>query len=1835
MLSSVLNRWLVTPYSFFAASFLRRIVILKTMRFALALAFLSAQIAQPLLAVDYYWEPVPSSGNGDDVLDGGGGTWNTTTANFTTSPTDSSATTHNVWSSVLNGAGTDTLIFGGAAGGTVTLNTFASGAQISNSTTTAVNNLTFNTDGYTLSGSGTLRFVNNGAIGGSITVGSGLTATISNGIQGSNSGALVTGAGSGQVDNNVEINGGGTLRLSGNNGSIGFTIDGNTTVEVFGGTFSGFNDNTINAGSTLRVVGNNRLSQPSTFSGGGLLDLNGTAQTISTIGGALSVNNSTSTASNVFNLSVNRTSLVHTGNISNGAGKLSLATIGILQQGNNFNNSSSFAQQTFAGANTYTGSTTHSRGTIELNFANAASPSENILYNAGFVGNDPNADDGVLFFRRSNQSIDGANEASDGSLATLRLVGSATQANSQTFNGTILEANSAASIILLPNTTTPQALTLDLGALDRDSGSVINFGTTNITTVLDANSIVRTSTGTASSLLTDINGVAYATIGGTDWAAKNAANDTIVAATYTNSTTTGFTTGANITTIAAGGAANDIKLSANTSIASLRYSSTARTGIELSGTTLTTGGILVSPINNSSGSFLSGGSVTTPGADLTVVHYRGSNSRWFGLDAVVANGANGAIGLTKSGNGTTQLLANNTFSGALNVHEGGLIITGTNDNVSAVFVNGSQSNAMGSQLPGQNTNGSYIQLGNSNASGSLGSAEINLGVQALLAVKRSDDFTLTNNVSGLGGLTQGGTGTTTLLADASFRYRYAGDTTVTAGTLKLDYAASNNSIISNNSRIVLGGGTLEYAGVAGTTHAEVFREALLISGGSTLTKTGGEVAGRFRLNTFNGNNAGATLNIMGDSIADSDSNVTNGILTGQARITVTNGSNVDWATKVNGGDTVITGTTAYTAAATSGTNTLQSRVQNASLALTANTTTNTLKIENTSGNLQTVNNDTFQHTLTAGGLLVTGIDAVEINGGTLRSNTTTNSDLIIHQYNSGGLTINSTIVNGAGASTLTKSGSGDLTLTGTNTYTGQTYLNGGVTTIAANANLGAEASGQTLNLNNATLRVTSNVGLFNGAVGTNNRAINLNGAGGTFDVGAGATLTTAGTIAGPGELTKIGTGTLQVRTATYTGPTNVNAGVLQYGSAGNPLYSAIKIGSAGTVDLNNFGNTIGSLEGTGVITNAGATIVTLTTGALHSDTTFSGQISGALNLTKDGAGVQTLTDNGHTYTGSTTIGGGVLALTGAGALPIGSAVNVSSAAATFDISGVTATSSSIRSLAGVNASSVVLGDKELILAGSGNTNFAGVISGIGSVTINRTTSGVQTFSGANTYDGVTNINTGVLSVTNNSGLGSTAGNTIINFNAGTTTGGRLELSNNVTIGENILIQGTGDASPFGRAISASAGNNTINGVVTLNSTQNYRFGAAGAGTVLNLGLVQRSTASGGTITADVSAGATMMINQAIDNNGGQLTVHGGGGTLVLTAANNDVGNVVVQNFSTLQTTVSDSLAANRNLQIGNGVGNTSTGNGNDVGTYVCDGATQTVNALIGVANGGTMPNNATPSSSRRITSTTAIAKTLTIGNGNGSSTFDGVIEDGVGAGPLSIVKVGTGTQRLLGPSTYTGTTTIVAGNLAVNNTVGSGTGTGAVTVQSGGILSGSGFLGGDVTFQNGGSHNPGNSPGVQTFASNVNYDGGSVFNWELTGNTEAGRGVSFDGVDLTTGVLNINSGAISNLSFNSAGSNVLFADSFWDDNRQWLVFDNVAAPSPTVFGTLNVGLDSGGNALLATRGAFAWTLNSNDVFLSYTAVAVPEPATCGLLALLSAGVIARRRRKQRVLRTPA
>lgn len=221
---------------------------------------------------------------------------------------------------------------------------------------------------------------------------------------------------------------------------------------------------------------------------------------------------------------------------------------------------------------------------------------------------------------------------------------------------------------------------------------------------------------------------------------------------------------------------------------------------------------------------------------------------------------------------------------------------------------------------------------------------------------------------------------------------------------------------------------------------------------------------------------------------------------------------------------------------------------------------------------------------------ITYTGTTTITGGTLAIQDVTNWASAI--VNNSSLTINQTTgsrthaqaISGTGS--VLKTGTGTVVLSASNSYAGQTSIQQGVLSISASNNLGDEGPTNSIRLeNNATLQSTgANVDL--GA----NRSVTFGGTGGTVEVAGTGRLTAPGALMGDARhmLTKTGDGALILSNtgngASFTGATQVNAGILQAGAGG--------FGSTGTGSISVASGA--TLAGSGLI--HGATVIS--TGAV-------------------------------------------------------------------------------------------------------------------------------------------------------------------------------------------------------------------------------------------------------------------------------------------------------------------------------------------------------------------------------------------------------------------------------------------------------------------------------------------------------------------------------------------------------------------------------------------------------------------------------------------------------------
>ncbi len=1036
----------------------------------------------------------------------------------------------------------------------------------------------------------------------------------------------------------------------------------------------------------------------------------------------------------------------------------------------------------------------------------------------------------------------------------------------------------------------------------------------------------------------------------------------------------------------------------------------------------------------------------------------------------------------------------------------------------------------------------------------------------------STNMLVSGIMSGAFSLTKSGSGTLTLQGANT----YSTTTAISGGTLNLSGTAgaiasstgitlstggiltlANTSTANNTNRIAgtlaMNGGTLNFTNNAGAVNYSEATGALSVGGGANTIATSQAATGQTSILTFaslartagtldfSGTGLGTTVNTRNEIRFTTAPTLTNGIIGTWATV---NGT--DFAT-VTGANNSVVAYSAYTDVTRLSTvtqtipNTSTANVRiiegagtPAAITLAAPITTISTINQSISGgsSAATIDPDAVNTTLSVSTIFVSsGAGGLTIGttagDGNLRNPGTA---LQVIENSTGGSTINSAIINGSAASSFTKSGTGLLTLTGTNTYTGVTTVEGGTlafSTIAAggaNSGIGAApAAVGNLVLSNGTLRYT-------GSTASSDRGFTINaGTTGTVDVStSGQTLTlSGGSAATNGSFLKTGAGTLLLSAAhSYTGGTTVTAGTLTLGNATNTLADAGAVtldGATATLSIGANSDTIGAITLRNGASITGSTGILTNTGVAAESGTISAILAGTAGLTKTTSG--TLTISGiNTFSGTTAVndgivnlnsGGGSGAIRGALTIAPGATVNLNIANAlgstqgqrvgAVSINGGTlhvantgtnsVTSQNITftggSLTGVATSKIDLrnngvgntniitnasattatisvptigmpGNDTTITTAAGTTpsgidllissaiiNDAGTGgAGTGTRSITKAGAGVLSFSGVSTYTGNTTVSAGTLTF---SGTG-----TIYNNNNTATvsvaTGAQIVASGTTN---NVLGFGSGATWTVAGTINSSGtGAQTLPGTVTLNNgtltgVANGTFGAFltnaaytttltanGASNTIssaNFGMSNNSTLALNTPLATDALSITSPLGLAAQT--GALT-KSGLGTVTLTGANLYTGGTTL-NQGTLTVGTGGTLGAPSGALA---VNNNNTGAATAVVLNLATAVNTTTGSLSGTIAAATP---ASPANTATIN--VATGRTLTV-NQTAAGTYAGAI---AGLGGLTLGASSTNTLTLTGVNTYTGATSVSAGTLAL---VG-GSQASPITVSSGASLS--------------------------------------------------------------------------------------------------------------------------------------------------------------------------------------
>lgn len=487
-----------------------------------------------------------------------------------------------------------------------------------------------------------------------------------------------------------------------------------------------------------------------------------------------------------------------------------------------------------------------------------------------------------------------------------------------------------------------------------------------------------------------------------------------------------------------------------------------------------------------------------------------------------------------------------------------------------------------------------------------------------------------------------------------------------------------------------------------------------------------------------------------------------------------------------------------------------------------------------------------------------------------------------------------------------------------------------------------------------------------------------------------------GGIGGAGALLKLGSGTLTLATTnTYAGNTTISNGVLQLGdgSTANGIIAG---------NITNYASL--------AIANPGAQ-------------TISGTISGTGSLTKSGSGVATLTGN-NTYAGATTIS--------AGTLQLGSGSTSGAVSGTIANSGnLTFNRSDSFTLA-----NTITGTGTFTKAGSGTltintpntfgnfTNSAG-ISVLGDPQAPGTGSVVYTGGSVQVAPGVTITNNFVNSTSSSDSMMdcSATGTATWSGNILVTSGGQfrpsgiagtLDLSGNGALSGSFLIVTRGNVEFIGNSTFSSSANGCAFG---RNTTGNSTFvtlkdnaSVSCTGTSFSLGGGQ---ATGGRVELKVQD------NAQFSSGTGNFDIHNSTASAAATTINLNGGSLAVGGFIKSQT----------------GASQLSTNNFNGGRLKANKDNSSFLPALTGLianvrAGGAKIDDNGFA-----ITITQPLVHEAALG-----SAADG-----------GLVKLGSGTVTLAGANTYTGSTIVSNGTLAIGAS-GSINATTNITVNSTGIL---------------------------------------------------------------------------------------------------------------------------------------------------------------------------------------
>lgn len=626
-----------------------------------------------------------------------------------------------------------------------------------------------------------------------------------------------------------------------------------------------------------------------------------------------------------------------------------------------------------------------------------------------------------------------------------------------------------------------------------------------------------------------------------------------------------------------------------------------------------------------------------------------------------------------NGNGQTYTLDQaNSYTGETQIDAGTVAVTGSLNSASMIYVgSGANSSDAALSLSGTTTLANNIQVNVSGGSGTrdiikadatsqIASGNITNNRNSTINVTNAGgNLNLSGVLSGTSSITKVGSGTLVLSGGAA--NTISGGLTVNAGEVVFNKNANTAAV-----------GSSVTVGAGGTLTASAANQF----GGNALDLDGTLNLGGNNQNLALFNAGTGTINLGGATLTNNNGNVDtfsgaingsgNLVKAGNGTLILSAGSGFTGTTTVSTGALEVQNATGLgtTDGATTVADGAALKLYNgSSMTVAENLNISGTGVNGANGALYNVGGDnTVSGTITLGANTRIGATA-----GSLSVGAVSGGNNVLFVGGAANTTI-SGILSGAGNSqngtttSLFKDGAGVLTLSGNNSYSGDTRLAQGTLTVASGGSLGNGTSDVFLS-NSTTLNINTDVTVASIREATNNVA------GGVIAIGSGATLTVNGankgnlfqnSISGEGGLTLNASGNTVLGlygTQSYTGTTTVSGGKLTTAVGLSTAAVSVSGGEFATTADNVLGDSVsvtidggtfsaGGSDTVGALSGSGGTLTlangkTFTSSFDGTASTFAGTISGAGVFAKSGTGTLTLSGSNN-YSGGTFLYGGTL-----------------------------------------------------------------------------------------------------------------------------------------------------------------------------------------------------------------------------------------------------------------------------------------------------------------------------------------------------------------------------------------------------------------------------------------------------------------------------------------------------------------------------------------------------------------------------------------------------------------